>query len=471
MILSKFKRIFLFLIFNGLSFSYAAVEDLASDLEKDISSFEVNLEPYLKVCYSNQLDQYNLKRLYDFVALYRKLIIQRDNDISLVNLETKNFVELAAKNKDGGPLVFEYAGLAERLKHFNQTMEKLNNEIQVHLNEAELLRKIWNERVDSDVVLRVSELMDFKTIFPQPIIRPTTSRDGYSIVFDIFYNPGANKVTFARSRIESTFNPFVSIVQVIRGIPSNVFIYTGNENGGLTKEEFAKDLIATFLERVFSSSKDISQDVKIDNLAAKLNEVVLSKREAVASEQSKYVKSSILKVMSDKLGKSFVFSLRLEELISDFQSIKNHIELKRSEVDRKLSGLGIQYDSHLNKLIRANTKEIVERNMKRRDLDTKQVKSFHSKASDFIFKNTDSIEKRISQVSGDIEKDLSQKYSAVVDLIREDALLSADYLIGESYRDEKDIFFNLNADDEGYYPVGPWSVYLDSFYKLIRNSK
>lgn len=471
MILSNLKRIFLFLIFNGLSFSYGAVEDLVSDLEKDISSFEVNLEPYLKVCYSNQLDQYNLKRLYDFVALYRKLIIQRDSDISLVNLETKKFVELAAKNKDGGPLVFEYAGLAERLKHFNQTIEKLNSEIQVHLDEAELLRKSWNDRADSGVVSRVGELMDFKSVFPQPIIRPTTGRDGYSIVFDVFYNPSANKITFARSRIESTFNPFASIVQVIRGIPSNVFIYTGNENGGLTKEEFAKDLIATFLQRVFNSNRDISQDVKIDSLASKLDEVVLSKREAIASEQSKQIKNSILKVMSDKLGKSFIFSQRLEELISDFQSMKNHIDLKKLEVDKNLVSLGIQYDSHLNKLIQADSKEIVERNMKRRDLDSKQVKSFHSKASDFIFKNGDSIEKRISQSSGDIEKDLSQKYSAVVDLIREDALLSADYLIGESYRDEKDVFFNLNEDDEGYYPVGPWSVYLDSFYKLIRNSK
>jgi hypothetical protein len=85
------KEFFRFIVFNISTFSYAGFEDLESDLQKDISSFEVDLEPYLKVCYSNHLDQYNLKRLYDFVALYRKLIIQRDNDISLFKLESKNF--------------------------------------------------------------------------------------------------------------------------------------------------------------------------------------------------------------------------------------------------------------------------------------------------------------------------------------------------------------------------------------------
>jgi hypothetical protein len=149
------------------------------------------------------------------------------------------------------------------------------------------------------------KLVDFKTIFPQPIIRPTSSRDGYSIVFDVLYSPKRNKVTFARSRIESTFNPFVSIVQVIRGIPSTVFVYSGNESGSLSRDEAVKDLLATFFQAVFNSSPLIAQDEKIDSLAVKLNEVVLSKRDAVAKEQSRYIKSSILKVMTDKFGKSF----------------------------------------------------------------------------------------------------------------------------------------------------------------------
>jgi hypothetical protein len=167
----------------------------------------------------------------------------------------------------------------------------------------------------------------------------------------------------------------------------------------------------------------------------------------------------------------FVFSERLDELILDLQSVKNNIELKELEISKKLQNLSVQYDSRLNQMVKADVKEIVEKNMNRRDMDSKQVKSFHSRASDFIFKNADSIEKRISQGSGDIEKDLSQKYSAFIDLIREDAVLSADYLIGESYREERDLFFNLNENDESSYPVGPWSMYLDGFSKLMRNAK
>lgn len=440
--------------------------NMYNHISQDTEIFKKELEPFLTQMYSNLLDQHNLKRLYDYHRVFYDLERRRALIEPMYNRAVDALEGLQVQRRSPILLPGEQSRLLSEEQFYVENLKTARDSMSELAVTSARLEKSWNNRGSDTVVDNLAKLFDFKNTFHEPHIAPNANYDSYMVYFSASYVPESNTMSYAEAGLETKQDPVMVAFTVTQGVAVSVLL--------TSPEPFSKALAAVVLVVVlvagllYSGHKIKHHEDKVTGLINEQYAVINSIRDKLEAKQKEAIQASIQKILVEGNDPKIALGARLHNLSEELAAFRDRLSDRLAYYTQKSSESFVRFERDVEKLADADTNAILTDVQTARRHDLARMRDFNRDARDFARGTGQEILRGLLPVGGSpFAARLSQR-TALVQVLRQDALFGTKYLNGALYREDKDFFFNDRQFLLRSYPAGDWLGYLMQFMEQVQ---